>query len=387
MKAETKVKNHWFANETLDVTPKIHLTGYSFRTVVPYDDVLFDPHLANWVEEDGSLIICDVGGQPRRGWDPLDGHGALWRLTAEDRLEPVIPWGRVYRGALFYPRLIPSSFGRWGGQSLVAAQLLPGRDGAHYDHILHKWDRRSDVLVPFAIFPRSDSAVGKGLPTAPAIGDFGPPGSTHEGTFCIAMMRNNTIYKVTPDGKAEVLAICDGVHNKMLLPRISCFGNPNNFPGSEGELIIGGVPDWHFTASGHDGAKQIVAGDLEYYRIGKNGKLDDTPLKVGDRMLARPIEAPSGFGPLSGRLLYSAQGKTMQSQVHSARGPLPHDATIRYRNSDNEIVPFVSNLRGGFNDFMFRGNKLIITHFGKSWSTGEYHEPDGMIWEVCFDGK
>jgi hypothetical protein len=29
---------------------------------------------------------------------------------------------------------------------------------------------------------------------------------------------------------------------------------------------------------------------------------------------------------------------------------------------------------------------LIISHWGKSYSTGEFHHPDGAIWELTYSG-
>ena len=45
------------------------------------------------------------------------------------------------------------------------------------------------------------------------------------------------------------------------------------------------------------------------------------------------------------------------------------------------------SVRGGFNDIIFRDGKLVITHFGKSYSTGEYHQPDGAVWELSYSDK
>lgn len=376
----------WTEGEQLEMTPVVHVPGYRFRVVVPTDDVLFDPHVGNWVEEDGRVPIGDVGGQAQHSrFDPELGHGAIWWLTPDDRLEPAIPWGHTHLGMPMFPRLAPRSFGRWAGHVLTLCQVHPGRRGAHWDHVVHIWDRRSDQLTLFAILPRNDSATGNGIPSALIPGQFGPEGTEFEGSYYFTALRNTSIYRVRGNGEAETVAIMDGVKGPKLLPRTMCFGSADAFPEHAGKLIVGGVPDADFMIGSQNQGR--VVGQQVSFHIIEDGKVQVEPIAVGNRMLAMPARAPTGWGSLAAALLYSDHGSINQSQSIYDNPPLPHDGQLIYRDAHGELRPLVTGLRGGRNDLLFAGDRLIISHWGKSYSTGEFHHPDGAIWELTWDGE
>lgn len=375
----------WATGENLEIKPRIHVPGYSFHTVVPMNDVLYDPHVVDWEESDGRVAICDVGGQ---GWstrfDPTLGHGAIWWLTQEGRLEPAVPWGHTHLGMIMFPRLAPPSFGRWAGHALILAQVQPGREGAHWDHVVHKWDRRSDQLTLFATLPRNQSASGDGIPAALIPGGFGPEGTEHEGYFYFTSLRNNSIYRISGSGRAETYAIMDGVVGPKLLPRAMCFGSDDIFPEHKGKLIVGGVPGANFII-GDDNKGRFIGQESAFFLV-ENGEVAPDAFAFDNRMLAFPQRCGTNFGPLSGSLVYTDHGTINQSQSIYDHDPLPHDGRIQYRGTDGSLKDLVTGLRAGRNDILFAGGRLLISHWGKSYSTGEFHHPDGAIWELRWDG-
>jgi hypothetical protein len=371
--------------EQLEMHPTVHVPGFRLRIIVDVNDVLYDPHVGNWVEADGRIPICDVGGQPRNThFDPELGHGALWWLCPDDRLEPAVPWGHTHLGMPMFPRLAPPSFGRWAGSALILSQVHPGRRGAHWDHVVHIWDRRSDYLTLFATLPRNESAVGEGIPAALIPGGFGPEGTEFEGAYYFAALRNNSIYRVLGNGQAQTVAILDGVKGPALLPRAVCFGGDDSFPQHRDKLIVGGVPKAEF-AIGSNNQGRRIGQEVEFHVIDpRTGAVER--IAVGNRMLAFPVRAAAHFGPLTGRLLYTDHGSITQSQSIYDNPPLPHDAAILYEDAAGGFQPLVTGLRGGRNDLLFDGRRLIISHWGKSYSTGEFHHPDGALWELSYTG-
>lgn len=374
----------WTEGENVEMNPVVHVPGYKFRIVVPIDDVLYDPHVGNWVEDDGRIPICDVGGQPQNTrFDEGQGHGGIWWLMPDDTLAPGVPWGHVHRGMPMFPRLAPPSFGRHAGSALVLCQVYPGRQGAHLDHVVHMWDRRSDQLVLFSVLPRNESAAGNGIPFAMIAGAYGPEGTEYEGGYYFTSLGNASVYRVNGDGRPDTVAIMDGVKGPKLLLRSMCFGTDDCFPEHKGKLIVGGVPgaDWIIGAN-NEGRK--IGQEVAFHLI-ENGKANPDPFFVGNRMYAWPVRSSANFGPLSKTLFYSDNGTINQSQSIYDHGPLPHDGAILYADASGEIKPLVTGLRGGRNDMLIAGDRLIVSHWGKSYATGEFHEPDGAIWEITYD--
>lgn len=383
---ETPEMRHWTEDENLDMSPRVHVPGYSFRVIVPPNDVLFDPHVGNWVEEDGSIPICDVGGQPRHTeFDPDAGHGALWWLRPDGRLDPAVPWGNTHLGMPMFPRIAPASFGRYAGHALILSQVQPGRRGAHLDHVVHMWDRRKDQLTLFATIPRNESVIGNGIPAALIPGAFGPDGTPYEGGYYFTALRNNSIYRVSGQGETTTVAIMDGVKGPSLLPRALCFGSDDCFPDYKGCLIVGGIPDGKFMI-GNNNEGRRTGQECVFYVV-EDGKVNPEPIASGNRMLAFPVRASGQFGPLSGKVLFTDHGSINQSQSMYDHAALPHDGAILYQDDSGNLQPLVSNLRSGRNDFLFDGHRIIVTHWGKSYSTGEFHHPDGAIWEITYTGS
>src|SRR5262249_40397669 len=131
-----------------------------------------------WIEDDGSLIFHDIGGQGEPGWDPEKGHGSTWRLYPDDRLECIVPPGSSGRAMIMSAMKSPASLGdEYGEQIFVLGQLRPGRNGAHNTHAVFWVPPDAPTVEMYAV--ASDSGVlnhGKsGALVSPGWGADGTP--------------------------------------------------------------------------------------------------------------------------------------------------------------------------------------------------------------------
>ena len=63
--------------------------------------------------------------------------------------------------------------------------------------------------------------------------------------------------------------------------------------------------------------------------------------------------------------------------------PLPYDARIVRIDPDGGDHTFCAGIQGGSTTLAFSGDRLLLASSRKNYSTGEYHEPDGSIYEVA----
>ncbi len=63
-------------------------------------------------------------------------------------------------------------------------------------------------------------------------------------------------------------------------------------------------------------------------------------------------------------------------------GPLPWDSRILRFDEDGTQHLFADGLQGGWTEILFDGARLLVSCLRRSYSTGEYHEPDGSIYEI-----
>ena len=47
---------------------------------------------------------------------------------------------------------------------------------------------------------------------------------------------------------------------------------------------------------------------------------------------------------------------------------------------------FADTFQGASTVIIFQNNKMYLSIFGKSYSTGDYHHPDGTIYEIEYRG-
>jgi hypothetical protein len=352
---------------------QVHEEGYIAREIVPGGERLYDPALG-FVDDDGSVVLCDIGGQPERGWDPDSAHGSLLRLHPDGTLETIVPTQNL-RGMPMTPKRAPASFGDWGGHIFYAGQGEPGRKGALSPHLLYRVPPGSDTPVTFAEMPHA-GAVGGGTAGALVIGPFGPDGSEHEGRIYLHSQMNCTVYQVTPDGIASPYLILDESSlGRQIMPVRVFIGGPL-WPEAEGKLVVGGRLGLSF--------EERAPGDntVDFWVV-EDGKLADAPVASGDAGLALAATAPASFGRFAGDVFTINQGSVNLNHVTKPPpGPLPYDAAIVRTDSDGRDHVFADDIQTGWNTMLFDADRLVVSQVRRSYSTGEYHEPDGSIFEI-----
>lgn len=358
---------------------RIQPEGYAAREVIAAGDVLYDAQLC-WAEAGGSVLICDIGGQPRRGWDPEQGHGAFWRLHCDDSLTPVVPPGNMGRGMPLTPRLAPSSFPPWEGHVFFVGQTAPGRAGALAEHAVYRLAPGADRPEIFAVVPAAGS-IGSGVPGAMVCGPFGAVGRGHEGTLFVMSLMNCTVYGVQANGSVSPhITLAPPITRHPIMPRF-VFYAPPHWGALADELFIGGLRNTSFERE----ARTRV--DVQYWRLLDPENFDDNPIDgpVGGHCA---VVAPPEFGPLGGHAFWCDEGSTNLLHVtRSPIGPLPYDATIYHMALDGSVGVFADRLQGGRTSIVFDDERMVIGCVRKSYSTGEYHEPDSSVYEVRWTGS
>src|SRR4030095_9823019 len=88
----------WLAEWT-KVKAQIVEPGFELRMIIPPATTLYDCQMG-WIHEDGAMVCTDIGGQAQPGWDPDKGHGALFRLHRDNRIEMIVPYGNTGRAMI-----------------------------------------------------------------------------------------------------------------------------------------------------------------------------------------------------------------------------------------------------------------------------------------------
>jgi len=97
------------------------------------------------------------------------------------------------------------------------------------------------------------------------------------------------------------------------------------------------------------------------------------------------VVAPEGFGEFAGHMFTVDEGSTnlLHASIDELNAkPLPYDGRIIRIDPDGGEHVFCDTIQGGSTTLAFSGERLVIASARKSYSTGEYHEPDGSIYEV-----
>ena len=352
--------------------------GFQFRVVIDAGTFLYDPILG-WVEDDGTLYISDHGPQKDPFvWDPAQGHGAIHRLTRGGKHSRVIEPGSVL-GMPYLIRRAPPWFGRWGGDIFFPSQSKGGRDGALSGHRVYRLREGQPVPETFAEVPRAGK-VGGGVPGAMMIGGFGRQGSPHEGLYLCQTMMNCVVYKVTADGDCSPMIILDEpVVPEPVMPYFVFYAGPV-WGDLEGQLLLAGL-------TGSSFEKQAPSDhQLDYYLI-EGEELRPEPVRRADIGYAMAEVAPPEFGPYGGHTFLVEFGSTNQMHVTKMPpGPLPYDERILRVDPEGRVHVFAHGLQGGWNELRFDRDRMYISCLRKSYSTGEYREPDGSVYEIRFTG-
>ena len=359
--------------------------GFAVRTVVLPGTVLYDP-IVGWADPDGSFVVSDHGPQiDPRHWDPAQGSGGLYRLHPDDRLETLLAPG-TFQGMPYNPRRAPESFGAVAGHIFTTSQRHAGKAGAQAGHVIADLPPGASQAEVFVEIPKAGT-VNAGVPGILMIGGFGPGGSVYEGQYFCNSLQNCTIYRVTPDRKAEVLITLEPPNvPERIIPYFVFWGGPS-WAEHEGKMIVAGpaVEPNHWT--------------VNFYAF-DGFEFNPTPiLKDANFGLAMGQVAPPEFGPFGGQTFYVEFGSFNQIYddeggehvtfvdndghlTEWGRNPLPYDERIMRIDRDGAHHIFADHLQAGWNEIRFSQDRMIITSLRKSYSSGQYHEPDGSIDEI-----
>ncbi|MBX3509709.1 MAG: hypothetical protein KF700_00805 [Hyphomonadaceae bacterium] len=355
----------------------IHEPGFVHREIAPAGEHLYDPQLG-WRERDGSIFFSDIGGQEQYGWDPQKGHGAIARLKPNGQIEYLVRPGNMGTYMPLCPVLAPEEFAPHQGCAFLTGQTYPGRAGATRTHAVFIYRPGADRMELFCEVPHAGTVSG-GVPGALVTGWFGKKNGPFEGDFFVISLMNCVIYRVTPDRRCEPFLILD----KPLLPEVVMpldFGPaPEWMPEHAGHWLIFGQRNTKFT----DEADREVR--WAHWRVSADGKIDPTPIDE-PRNLMSGVKAPPEFGPFGGHIFYADEGGVDLLHVTKFDVPLPYSARIMRIDPQGREHVFADNFQGSSTSLVFDKNRLVISLLGKSYSTGDYHHPDGSISEIVFQG-
>jgi hypothetical protein len=383
----------WLVAET-ELKLEIREPGFAIRPIVEPATWLYDAQLG-WIEEDGSLIFHDIGGQGKPGWDPEKGHGSTWRLHPDDRLEAIVPPGSSGRAMIMSPMKSPASFGEeYGDQIFVLGQLRPGRNGAHNTHGVFWVPPGAPTVEIFAVATDSGS-LNAGKSGALVSPGWGADGTPEEGVVFVTSMYNCTMYKVDRHREIWPWVVGDGEHGTIQFMPREVFRAPATWGDLEGELIVSGVGDHHFAKPaplpGEPALEERIVRFVAQDR-GHGLPADLTPVE-GDypiphnQRYGQGRVAPDTFGPFGGETFRTTLGSVnLMQTTMMPDGALPYDAQILRIDKDGNEHVFADKLQAGYAGLIFQGDRMILSRIGKSYSTGDFHYPDGSLYEIKYVG-
>ena len=353
--------------------------GYIAREVVPVG-TLYDPQFVYGREPDGSILLGDVGGHVGE-YSPDRPHGMYLKVFPEgDRLEYVMPPEKSPAAPICSIRA-PKSFGQWGGHVFSAGQEFPGRFGAHNRHFVYKLAPGADRMEVFAKYPHN-GPLNNGTPGAGVGGGFGPAGTQWEGKMWMNSLMNCTIYEVDPDANIRpFLCLEPSVTEAAPIMPIDIQIAPNWAREYAGEMIVQGKPGLTY-ADEHDHKKHPF--QFLHYHVDRQGRFDPKPIDLFAPIESQP--APSEFGPFQGDLFYVDEGAVDLFHTSKHDHKLPYTAKVMRVDQKGEHHVFADTFQGASTVIIFDQHRMFLSIFGKSYSTGDYHEPDGTIYEIRYEG-
>jgi len=356
---------------------KVHAPQYAAREGVGVGGELFDVMLA-YREDDGSVVFTDIGGQGAPGFDPEKGHGALLRYRRDGSVAAIVPPTNMQQFVPMNIHRAPEHYGRWGGHLFLPCQTFPGRPGANRPHGVLRVAPGADTPDLFVVLPNAGT-IGGGIPGAAMTAGFAPKGSPFGEALICWTMKNCTVYIVRPNGEAEVFLNFDRAEGQMM-PAWLTFA-PSWWGDLAGELIMTANVGFAFNAG------KPSPDSIRHFRVTADGALH--PL---DKLPAplHAVRAPPEFGPFAGQLFFTDEGEiNLATEEGCDEYPgeyLPYNGRILRQDADGQVHVFADDYWGSYTTLVFDGPRLMVGLCGKSYSTGEYHVPDGAIYEIAFKG-
>jgi len=382
----------WLEAET-ELQIELREPGFVVRPIVAPATWLYDCQLG-WVEDDGSVIFHDIGGQGEPGWDPNKGHGSTWRLHPDDRLEAIVRPGTSGRAMLMSPMKSPPTFGEYSDAIFELGQLRPGRAGAHNTHGVFWVPPGEQHIEVFAVCADAGSLNG-GKSGALVSPGWGAPGTPEERTLFVVSMYNCTLYKLTERRDIWPWVIGDGDHGvRQFMPR-EVFRAPSSWGRYEGELIVSGVADHHFAIRAPLPGQPPKVEQHVRFVVEERGERELAVLHEVDEELPIPHRsrydvphiAPEGFGPFGGHAFTATLGSVnLMQTTMMPEGALPYDAQIIRTDPDGQQHVFADCVQAGYPQILFQGDRMLLGRIGKSYSTGDFHYPDGSLHEIRYVG-
>ncbi len=362
----------------------VHDSAYEIVPIVGGGEFLFDPQIFwNWNDdgsktlwrgEEGSVLISDIGGQPQTETDWAMGHGAIYRLRADNSWETIMAPGVGRQAGVFRPIIAPEGWGEWGGHIFFCSQVIPHRRGAVVEHMVYRLGPDDQRPHGFCVAPKSGD-IEHGLSGALVTGVFGRPGTREEGLLLIFSMHNCTIYAIRPDGSIEPWLVMDGVSGPgPVMPYRLFYADPL-LVGEENVLVVEGK--WDSSFSG----EQSHLFEPKHYRVA-NGTISPEPIE--SLAGGAGLRAPKEFGKFGGES-FRPENAGFISSVHWTEGDaqaLPYTTSIMRRDADGKEHLFVSDIQAGQNLIGFAGDRMIVTNLGHSYSSGNFKYPDGTVFMV-----
>jgi len=359
---------------------QLRAPGYASAELVGPGSTFYDI-LLGWREAaNNSIVFNDIGGQAQPGWDPEQGHGAIWRLQDDNVLEPIVNYGAAGRWAFIHIIRGEAHYGDSDGEIFIVAQTGPGRPYASRAHCVLRVRKGANRPELFASVPDVGTLDG-GHAGAMMPDVVGPKGSPFEGWLFIHSMMNCTIYRVPAQGGAAEPFVRLGDPDQPIMPRQVRIAPPW-WGGLAGELVFSGVRGASFHRSTPGTPK------LEYWRIRPDGGIEEiAPDPKGAPLNAR--RAPPEFGPFAGHIFWADDGPVNLAQVSGCdefADGLPFSGRVLRQSPDGDTHVFADNFYGSSTSLVFDRSRLIMGLPGRSYSTGEFHEPDASLYEVRWEG-
>ena len=115
--------------------------------------------------------------------------------------------------------------------------------------------------------------------------------------------------------------------------------------------------------------------------------VEPTPITKPPGTLRNWAKAPPEFGPFGGHIFWTDEGPANQMHVTMMdAGPSPYGGRIFRTDLRGATHLFADHLQGGDTSLIFDRARLLIGSLRKSYSTGDYHEPDSSIYEIKYVG-
>jgi hypothetical protein len=387
--------------EWTEVRAEIVEPGFELRPIIPPATTLYDTQLG-WIEDDGSIVITDIGGQGEPGWNPEKGHGSIFKLHPDNRVEPIVPYGNTGRAMIMSTIKSPPNFGEYSNRPFPLGQLRPGRQGAHNTHAVFWVPPGASWVEHYVVVPDSGSINGgkSGALMGPG---WGEPGTPEDGFMFVVSMFNCTMYKVTSTRQIWPYVVGDTENAGIQFMPRWIYRAPQSWGQHAGKLICEGVANHSFSSPAPKPGEPPLVEKIVHFVVDDQGEGQKAKLTQIDASGLPPYEfpdwpstmanryrgavAPKGFGAFGGQQFVVDMGSVNLMQTSTMPDEaLPYDAAIYRIDEKGERHLFVKNLQAGHPQVKFHAGRLLIGAIGKSYSTGDFHYPDGSLMEIVYTG-